>query len=152
VVGNANANAFAPKNIEHVQFSLPVQAAYALLGLGNGYRVHRDYLAGKVDMEPVVALARRITITAAPELEQRYPGKFVADVTVDFRDGTSERVFVEDPIGTTVNPMSESEQDAKFMELTTDVLGGDRAQSLLATLRRMDPRGSAARLMELCAA
>ncbi|RZL90054.1 MAG: MmgE/PrpD family protein [Variovorax sp.] len=152
VVGTANANAYEPRNIEHVQFSLPVQVAFTLLGKGNGYSVHRDYLDGKIDMGPVMAMTRRIKITVEPELEKRYPGKFVADVTVTFRDGASEHVFVEDPIGTDVNPMPESEQDAKFMELTTDVLGVDRARVLLATLRTMDPRTKAADLAAMCAA
>jgi 2-methylcitrate dehydratase PrpD len=150
VVGTANA--YEPKNIEHVQFSLPTQMAFALLGKGNGYRVHREYLDGRIDMERVMEAARAIEITEAPELEQRYPGKFVADVTVGFRDGSSEHVFVEDPIGTLANPMSQAEQDAKFMELTTDVLGGERARTLLAALRKMDRNTRAAELMAMCAA
>ncbi|MGY2485571.1 MmgE/PrpD family protein [Cupriavidus sp. CP313] len=149
VVGTANANAYEPKNIEHVQFSLPTQMAFALLGMGNGYKVHRDYLDGRIDMAPVAEVARGIGITEAPELEQRYPGKFVADVTVTFRNGTSEHVFVEDPIGSLANPMSEAEQDAKFMELTSGVLGKGRAQTLLATLRKLDPHTRAADLMAL---
>jgi 2-methylcitrate dehydratase PrpD len=150
VVGTANANAYEPRNIEHVQFSLPMQAAFALLGMGNGYRIHRDYLAGKVDMTPVIAAARGIRITEEPLLEKNFPGKFVADVTVAFRDGTSQQVFVEDPIGTDVNPMPEPEQDSKFMELTADVLGTARAQALLAVLRQMDPRMKAAELTAMC--
>jgi len=152
VVGTANANAYEPRNIEHVQFSLPIQAAFALLGLGNGYRIHRDYLAGRVDMVPVIAMARGIRISEEPALAQNYPGKFVADVTVTFRDGSSQHAFVEDPIGTDRNPMPEAEQDAKFLELTADVLGAARAQLLLAALRRMDPKMRAAELMALCAA
>ncbi|WP_077000823.1 MmgE/PrpD family protein [Variovorax sp. KK3] len=151
VVGTANANAYEPKNIEHVQFSLPIQAAFTLLGLGNGYRIHRDYLAGQVDMAPVIDMARSIRITEEPLLEKRYPGKFVADVTVSFRDGTSEQVFVEDPIGTDVNPMPEAEQDAKFMELVADVLGVSRAQALLGALRLIDPRMKAEQLAAMCA-
>lgn len=139
VVGTANANAYEPKNIEHVQFSLPIQAAFTLLGKGNGYRVHRDYLDGKVDMEPVIAMARGIRITEEPALEKQYPGRFVADVTVTFKDGRAEHVFVENPIGTDRNPMPGHEQDAKFRELTTDTLGDARAQTLLATLRALDP-------------
>ncbi|MCO5397868.1 MmgE/PrpD family protein [Ralstonia soli] len=152
VVGTANANAYEPKNIEHVQFSLPTQIAFALLGKGNGYRVHRDYLSGKIDMALVIDMARKVKIATAPELEQRYPGKFVADVTVVFRDGASEHVFVEDPIGTVANPMSQQEQDAKFMELTVDVLGTERAKTLLATLWKMDLRITAADLMGMSAA
>jgi hypothetical protein len=45
--------------------------------------------------------------------------------------------------------MPEAEQDAKFMELTTDVLGAERAQKLLATLRAMDPRTKAADITAL---
>ncbi len=149
VVGTANANAYEPRNIEHVQFSLPIQAAFTLLGLGNGYAIHRDYLAGKVDMAPVIATARGIRITEAPELAQKYPGKFVADVTITFKDGSAQHAFVEDPIGTDQNPMPESEQDAKFMELTCDVLGAERAQQLLAALRAMDRKMLATELMAL---
>ncbi len=150
IVGNSNANAYTPTNIEHVQFSLPVQAAFALLGLGNGYLVHRDYLAGKVDMGPVLTMARSIRITEAPALEQQYPGKFVAEATVTFRDGSAEHVFVEDPIGTDTNPMPEHEQDAKFMELTTDVLGPARAAQLLTALRDMNLRTKVSDLTALC--
>ena len=152
VVGTANANAYEPRNIEHVQFSLPIQAAFTLLGIGNGYRSHRDYLAGKLDMAPVIAMARGIRITEAPALEQQYPGKFVADVTVTFKDGSTEHVFVADPIGTDTNPMPEHEQDAKFMELTADALGATRARELLAALRAMDPKMKATELTALCAA
>lgn len=150
VVGTANACAYAPTNIEHVQFSLPIQAALAVQGLGNGYRIHRDYLDGRVDMAPVIAMARGIRITEDPGLETRHPGKFVADVTVTFRDGSAEHVFVADPIGTDTNPMPEHEQDAKFMELTADALGQARARALLAALRKMDPTMKAADLMALC--
>lgn len=125
--------------------------AFTLLGRGNGYRVHRDYLNGEVDMGPVMATAHRVKMTESPELQERYPGKFVADVTTVFRNGTSEHVFVEDPIGTDKNPMAEEDQDQKFMDLTTDVLGGERAQALLTTLRKMDPRTKAADLMAMCA-
>ncbi|MGE0487020.1 MAG: MmgE/PrpD family protein [Gammaproteobacteria bacterium] len=150
VVGSGNANAYRPRNIEQVQFSLPAQAAFTLLGYGNGYRVHRDYLDGKLDMGPVLELAERVAITAAPDLEARYPGKFVADVTVRFRDGGAEQVFVEDPIGTDLNPMPAAEQDAKFLELTTDVLGAGRAEALLGVLHDLDPTMRVSDLMAMC--
>nr|WP_321877003.1 MmgE/PrpD family protein [Paraburkholderia bannensis] len=151
VVGTANANAYEPKNIEHVQFSLPIQAAFTLLDKGNGFLIHRDYLAGNMDMAPVIAMARSIRISEEPALEKQYPGRFVADVTVTFKDGHAEHVFVEDPIGTDRNPMPEQEQDAKFMELTRDILGEGRAQKLLATLRTLDPAMQTAQLTQMWA-
>jgi len=152
VVGTANANAYEPKNIEHVQYSLPTQMAFALHGMGNGYQVHRDYLEGRIDMAPVLATASSIQVTEAPELDQRYAGKFVADVTVTYRNGETEHSFVEDPIGTLENPMPDSAQDAKFLELTVDVLGQERARDLLSALRKLDPRTQAADLMAMCSA
>jgi 2-methylcitrate dehydratase PrpD len=149
VVGSSNQNAYTPANIEQVQYSLPVQAAFTLLGRGNSYDAHRDYLAGKMDMAPVLALARDIEVVVMPELGERHPGKFVADATVTFRDGKTEHVFVDNPIGSDVNPMSEEVQDAKFLELTTEVLGAVRAKAWLAALRRMDPKVKVADLMAM---
>jgi 2-methylcitrate dehydratase PrpD len=152
VVGTANANAYEPRNIEHVQYSVPVQVAFALHGKGNGYQVHRDYLDGRLDMAAILATARTVRLVEAPELDERYPGKFVADVTVSLRDGRSEHVFVEDPIGTLENPMPEAAQDAKFMELTSGILGRERATTLLAALRELDPALPASDLTGLCTA
>ncbi|MES2999543.1 MAG: MmgE/PrpD family protein [Pseudomonadota bacterium] len=152
VVGTVNVNAWQPKNIEHVQFSLPIQMAFTLLGLGNGYQVHLDYLEGKLDMAAVIATAARITLVEDTMLDAKYPGKFVADITVELRDGTSRHSFVEDPIGTPDNPMPQAEQDAKFMELTRGLLGAVRADALLGTLKRLDGRVTAAELAQMCTA
>ena len=103
-------------------------------------------------MGAVLATARRIKLVEAPELDERYPGKFVADVTVDFRNAPSEQVFVEDPIGTAENVMSESQHDAKFTELTSGVLGPERAQALLAALKNLDSGMSVAKLTAMCEA
>lgn len=151
VVGTANANAYEPKTIEHVQFSLPTQIAFALLGKGNGYKIHRDYLAGLVDMQPVYAITKLVNITEAPDLAETYPGKFVADVTVHFRSGLSEKVFVEDPIGTTLNPMSEKEQDEKFSELTVEIIGTEKSQTLHKMLKDMPMNVGIKEITALCA-
>ncbi|RZL91571.1 MAG: MmgE/PrpD family protein [Variovorax sp.] len=152
VVGTVNANAYTPKNIEHVQFSLPIQMAFTMLGLGNGYRVHLDYLEGRVDMEAVMATAERIRIIEDQELDRKYPGKFVADLTVEFRDGSSEQMFVEDSIGTLDNPIPAAEHDAKFFELTSGVLGTVQAERLREALFALDPQMRAAELAALCRA
>jgi 2-methylcitrate dehydratase PrpD len=60
LVGTFNANAYTPGNIEQVQFSLPFQAAFALLGYGNGYKAHLEYLENKLDMVRVRSMARKI--------------------------------------------------------------------------------------------
>ncbi len=151
VVGSANANAYTPANIEHVQYSLPVQAAFALHGLGNGYRVHRDYLDGKVDMDRVLKTARLVEMIEEPALDERYPGKFVADVTVSYGDGTTEHRFIEDSRGTPENAMPPDVHDRKFLDLTSLVLGASRAAALLAYLKGADDSRTAAGITERCA-
>jgi len=152
IVGTANINTYTPSTIEHVQYSLPTQMAFTLLGLGNGYEVHRDYLEGRLDMAAVMALARRIEIIEAPELDTAYPGKFVADVTVRLRGGRMRHAFVEDPVGTAENPLAEPMHDAKFLDLTRRVLGADRASALLVALKRLGSSMRVADLTAMCAA
>lgn len=152
VLACSNTNTFNPGNIEDVQFSLPVQLAFALVGLGNGFGPHIDYMAGKVDMDRVRQVMQRIQVDKAPELDARYPGRFVADLSVEFRDGQVERVMVEDPLGTPGCPLPDNQQDAKFMELTTGVLGERRAGELLRTLREFDTRLRVEDLMAMCTA
>ncbi|WP_336812989.1 MmgE/PrpD family protein [Bosea sp. MMO-172] len=152
VVGTKNIHAYAPETIEHVQYSLPVQMAFTLLGLGNGYLVHLGYLDGKLDLSPdgqILKTARMIEIIEDPELDKRYPGKFVADVTATFRDGTSQHVFVEDSAGTVENPMSQKMLDEKFSEIAAAVLDEGRVAAFLKGIKALDGRASAASLTAL---
>lgn len=137
-VGTKNANSYTPRMIEHVQYSLPVQLAFTLLQMGNGYRVHLAAKEGRLDLSDdgdILTLARRVRMTEDPQLDLQYPGKFVADVTIRFKNGSSEHVFVEDSTGTVENPMSEEGLEGKFRELADDVLGADKASALLAGIR-----------------
>ena len=152
MVGTVNSNTYTPQNIEHLQFSLPAQAALALLGLGNGYQSHLDYLEGKLDMQRVLEVARKIKLVESSDLDRQYPGKFVTQANIEFTDGTQETRFVENSLGTPDNPMDEAAHDAKFMELTTSVIGQQAAKTLLATLHELPADLHLAQLTALCAA
>ncbi|MEW2318219.1 MmgE/PrpD family protein [Streptomyces bauhiniae] len=152
VIGNRNASAFAPKSIENLQYSLPYQFALSLLGLGNGFTTHHDYMAGRLDIgdgSPVAKLAGRIRITHKPELDTAHPGKWVADITVTYDDGTSETVFVDSPRGTADNPVSQSDLDAKFRDLTVAALGAERSEALLCAITEGDATMPASALVDL---
>lgn len=137
-VGTKNANAYTPRMIEHVQYSLPVQIAFTLLGLGNGYPVHLDAKENRLDLSEdgaILSLARRVHMVEDAQLDLHYPGKFVADVTVTFKDGSSEHVFVEDSTGTVENPMSQDRLDGKFRELAAGVISAEKTEALLQAIR-----------------
>jgi 2-methylcitrate dehydratase PrpD len=109
------------------------------------------YMDGTLDMDRVRAVMQRIEVVKAPELDAQHPGKFVADITVHLRGGASHQVLVDTPLGTPGNPLSEAQQDAKFMALTTGVLGQARAETLLQTLREFDTRLRVEDLLGMCA-
>ncbi|MFD5125989.1 MmgE/PrpD family protein [Streptomyces sp. NPDC058385] len=152
VIGNRNASAFAPKSIENLQYSLPYQFALSLLGHGNGFTTHHDYMAGRLDIgdgSPVAKLASRIRITPKPDLDAAYRGKWVADITVTYADGTQESLFVDSPLGTAENPMSQPDLDAKFRDLTATSMGSERSEELLRAITDGDLTMTASELVEL---
>jgi 2-methylcitrate dehydratase PrpD len=152
MVGTVNANAYTPANIEHVQFSLPIQAAFALLGYGNGYQAHMDYLEDRLDMDLVRSTAQKIRLVESTDLDKQYPGKFVTEATITLRDGPVEVHFVENSLGTPDNPMMEDAHDDKFLELTADMLGADRANQLLRLLHQLPPETRIQDLTAMCIA
>ncbi|MBC2640867.1 MULTISPECIES: MmgE/PrpD family protein [unclassified Rhodococcus (in: high G+C Gram-positive bacteria)] len=141
VIGNKNANAYAPKIIEHLQYSLPFQFSLSLLGKGNGFRTHHEYMAGRLDLgagSDVAALAQKVKIEVKPELDTAYPGRWVGDITVNYTDGTSESLFVDNPTGTAENPMSQEDLDAKFRDLTVTAMGTESSEALLHAIQGGD--------------
>lgn len=152
VVGNRNANIYQPRNIEELQYALPAQMALSALGKGNGYKTHRNFLEGRLDLSPdsdVIRLARSIKLTVDPALDQRYPLTFVADATVRYRDGTSERVFHDRAKGRATSPFTPEEHAAKLDELTDEVIGKEAADTLFALVDGMPGRAPASDVASL---
>ncbi|MCD2197662.1 MmgE/PrpD family protein [Actinomycetospora endophytica] len=163
VVGNRNVNAYSPSALEQLQYSLPFQFALAATGHGNGFTTHHDYFEGRLKLlgdaaerssthqgadGDVARLAQRVRITPKPDLDTAYPGKWVADIAVTFRDGTTERLFVEDSTGTSENPIPQDELDAKARDLTVGRLGPEQTEALLAAIASDDLDAPASSLVD----
>lgn len=141
VIGNKNENAYAPKIIEHLQYSLPFQFALAILGKGNGFETHHAYMNGRLDLSPgseVAQMAQKVEILRNPDLDTQYPGMWVADITLTKSNGESSHIFLDNPLGTAENPVSESDLDAKFRDLTEGAMGAERSAALLAAIKHCD--------------
>ncbi|MDR5653293.1 MmgE/PrpD family protein [Ruixingdingia sedimenti] len=152
IVGNANINAYAPQRIEHLQYSLPFQFALSLLGKGNGFETHQDFMEGRLDLSedsPVAQLARKVKIVRRPELDTSHAGKWVGAVAVRYEDGSTEDLFIADPLGTAENPMSQADLDAKFHDLTVRRMGAERSAALLAAITACPPGMRAADMAAL---
>ncbi|MFT3721117.1 MmgE/PrpD family protein [Pseudorhodoferax sp.] len=141
LAGSPDAQQRGPRNIEELQFSLPLQMALSALGLGNGYATHMAWMQGSLPLDAdseVVRLARRIRLQHSPELDQRHPRSFVGDVTVHLRDGTRRDIFVDCAKGMPGNPFTVQEHRAKLDELTHGVIGAANAERLFNLIDRLD--------------
>jgi 2-methylcitrate dehydratase PrpD len=139
IVGTRNAQIYNPRNIEELQYSLPAQMALAVIGEGNGYKAHRAFMEGRIDLKPGSPLhdmTQRMKLAVASELDEKHRF-FVADVTVHFKDGTSEHYFQERAKGSPIKPYTHEEHHAKLDELTEEVIGKDQANRLFALIDEM---------------
>jgi 2-methylcitrate dehydratase PrpD len=142
IVGNRNKHIYQPRNIEELQYSLPAQMALSALGMGNGYKTHMAVLQGTLKLtaeSEVIRLASKIRLHISRDLDERYPRTFAADVTVRYRDGTSEHLFLDRVKGTPNNPFTREEHQAKLDELTEEVIGNVQAMQLFDLIDRLDP-------------
>jgi 2-methylcitrate dehydratase PrpD len=151
IVGTRNAQIYNPRNIEELQYSLPAQMALSALGKGNGYKTHRAFMEGKLDLSPdseVMNFAKRIKLEVAKDLDEKYQF-FVADVTVHFKDGASEHYFQERAKGSPIKPFTPQEQQEKLDELTDEVIGKEQADRLFALVDEMAPNRAVTDLTSL---
>ncbi|HSV82134.1 MAG TPA: MmgE/PrpD family protein [Ramlibacter sp.] len=142
VVGTSNENIYQPRNIEELQYSLPAQMALAACGKGNGYRTHLDFLEGRLQLQPdsdVIQLARKMKLEVSKELDEKYGMRFVADVTARYRDGSTQRVFIDKVPGRAEQPYTPEQHRAKLDELTVEVIGAERSTRLFELVDRLDP-------------
>lgn len=141
-VGTRNEHAYLPRNIEELQYALPVQMALSALGMGNGYATHRGFLEGRLVLDEAseaIRLARRIRLTVSPELDRRHVRNFVADITVEYRDGSVEHVFLDKAKGMPNNPFTPEEHHEKLDELTREVIGVQQARQLFDLVDHFNP-------------
>jgi 2-methylcitrate dehydratase PrpD len=78
----------------------------------------------------VTALRDRIHAAVDPAIAED-----AADVRVTLNDGRTLHVFVAHAIGSVGRPMSDTDLSRKFHGLVDPVLGGERAEKLVALLR-----------------
>ncbi|NOX63241.1 MAG: MmgE/PrpD family protein [Chloroflexi bacterium] len=104
-----------PRTARAAKFSLQYCVASAL----RRGRVGLSDFSPQTIMDPNLReLMARVRVRVAPEFEARYPAAWPARVRVDWEDGRMLEETVEHPKGDPENPLTRSELEAKFRELT----------------------------------
>ncbi|HZN86056.1 MAG TPA: MmgE/PrpD family protein [Burkholderiales bacterium] len=83
-------------------------------------------------------LMRRVDVAVDPQLDAAFPAQRAARVAIEARDGRREEFYQPTRIGDPDAPLSDSQLDAKYLELAAPVLGEAQAKALLGRLWRME--------------
>jgi 2-methylcitrate dehydratase PrpD len=98
----------------------------------------------------LAALAGRLTVTAPPAIDALYPRFRPARVTVTTARGTFTRQ-ADEALGSRLLPLDDKGLEAKFRDLVSPVLGGDRAVALARQFWSIDAIDDVRALIETMA-
>ena len=123
-----------------------------LIGLALRYRTIKfEHFAENVRRDPAfAAIARKLTVTAPPDIDRLYPQLRPARVTVTTARGSFTRQ-ADEALGSRIVPLDDRGLQAKFSDLVAPVLGAARAQELLQRIWSVDEIDDVAPLVEAMA-
>jgi 2-methylcitrate dehydratase PrpD len=129
------------------QLSFPYLIALAL----EHRAIRLEHFADARRRDPALAeLARKLRVTAPPEIDRLYPQLRPARVTVKTTRGAFTRQ-ADEALGSRLVPLDDAGLEAKFDGLVAPVLGAARARELAARLWAVDETADIAPLVEAMA-
>jgi 2-methylcitrate dehydratase PrpD len=134
-----------PLTAAEARFSIPFAIATAITQGG----VEMGSFTDRPDTtEPVLALMRRVRMTADDEFEREFPARRGARVDVTTRSGHRIQAVVRDRSGSPQNPLSDARVEEKFLRLAGAVGGAAYASRLLVGIRDLAALDDVARIHE----
>jgi 2-methylcitrate dehydratase PrpD len=137
----------APVTTVAAQYSIPFSVA---LALSRGRIGPGELTEANLRDQELLQLAQRVRISVDPELDQLFPEKTVARVTIHTGRGTFTTT-VEYPRGNPENPLSDAELAEKFRSLTAEVVGEERSAEMEVAVDHLEQMDNVKRLAELLA-
>ena len=126
---------FQPTTEFEARFSLPFVVSSALV---HG-SVRLDAFTHERLADPLVRdLMRRFELRVDPRIEAAFPAQRAARVVVNARGGRRFEFFQPTRKGDPDLPLTDAELDDKYLELAVPVVGRERADRLLETLRSLE--------------
>ena len=123
-----------------------------LMGLALRFRaVEFEHFSEQTRRDPAfAAIARKLGVTAPPDVDRLYPQLRPARVTVTTARGSFTRQ-ADEALGSRIVPLDDAGLTAKFFDLVGPVLGAARAKDLGERLWSLDESGDVAPLVEAMA-
>jgi len=117
-----------PQNVVDTQFSMPWQAAIALI---DGKIDADTFIEQNIHRPDVRDLMTRVDWVVDEEFERRYPEHYSCAVAVAMEDGTEYNSVIEDPRGDHRNPVTQEQLENKFRGLAGRELDEERVERLV---------------------
>ncbi|MBI4013258.1 MAG: MmgE/PrpD family protein [Candidatus Rokubacteria bacterium] len=125
----------APRSPEGAQYSIPYTVAAALV---DGVMGVDQLLDERLDDRRIRDLAARVEVRHDPRLDAVYPARRSARVTIRTVGGRTYEKEVRVLHGSSEDPLTADEVDAKFLALAEPVVGKERAARALGILREVE--------------
>ena len=125
---------FSNKDVSTVmaaRVSVPYCIAIAAI---DGKLTQAQFAPARINDPLVREVLAHTEVVADAELNQLYPDKFPARVTITLKNGASFQETVLFPKGDPQDPLSRGELEAKFRDNTAPLLGAARADELLQSI------------------
>jgi 2-methylcitrate dehydratase len=135
-----------PTSRETADHSLPYIVAATL---ADGEITGRQFSAKRFSDPELLALTRRVKVERNAELTSRYPNAVANIVRVRLSDGRTLAEQVDYPHGHAENPLTDSEVEAKFRQLSDRVIGGSRAEAALRWMWQIEEHATPRKLWRL---
>jgi 2-methylcitrate dehydratase PrpD len=124
-----------PKSSFECKFSIPYVVAHAMKF--GSVRLAAFEASRIIDPE-LRALMGRVALSVDEDLTARFPSMRAARVEITLQDGRVLKHFQPYRVGDPESPLSDDQINDKFLELSSPVLGDERARGLLSQLWAID--------------
>jgi 2-methylcitrate dehydratase len=137
---------WAPDTRETADHSLPYLLA---LGFVDG-RIGPESFSDERIRDPALrALMQRIRVAENKDYTREFPGKLMTRIEVTTRGGERVSALASYPKGHAKNPMSDADVEAKFADLSHELLPAGRRTTLLQALWNVERAANIGAVLEL---
>ncbi|HEY6721113.1 MAG TPA: MmgE/PrpD family protein, partial [Burkholderiales bacterium] len=124
-----------PATAAEARFSTPYLVATALT---HGSVRLAAFEPARLENAATLSLMRRVEVILDPGVDAVFPAQRSARVAIESRDGRHGEHLQPTRKGDPDMPLSDAELEGKYLELTSPVLGEERARLLLARLWKLE--------------
>ncbi|MBI2858558.1 MAG: MmgE/PrpD family protein [Chloroflexi bacterium] len=124
-----------PQDTTAAQFSAAFTLAMCVIKRANGFH---DYSDENLADPEIRKLARRVRVELDKEVDAAYPALRSVKVTIRLKNGTKYQEKLDGPRGTPENPITRSEIEGKFRNLTAAILDRGSATAIIEAVHSLE--------------